>query len=86
MKETIFEDAGYIEFLGDRVKKIIENASEFDKYPHDENEFDEWKTNIEFVKEIIPFAQQFYKTFQELKETSKIHDNCMHPENDTLCL
>ena len=75
LKETIFEDAGYIEFLGGRVKKIIENASEFEKYPHDENEFDEWKTNIEFVKEIIPFAQQFYKTFQELKETSKIHDN-----------
>lgn len=75
LKETIFEQANYLSFLGDRVKKIIENSSEFERYPKDESEFENWKKDIEFVKDILPYAQQFYKTFQELKESSRIHDN-----------
>ena len=75
LNESIFDEAKYLNFLGDSIKNIIEKSSRFDLYPTDESAYLEWREQLEFIKDIVPFAQLFYRSFQELKDENKLHDD-----------
>lgn len=75
LSESIFDEADYLEFLGDRLKKTIEAAYRVEHYPKNEEDFTTWRENLLFIKDILPFAQQFYKAFQELKLDGKLQDS-----------
>lgn len=75
LKESVFEQDHYFKFLGDRLVSFIERSFSEKFIFHKLTDFFKWQDSMLTVVELLPYAQRFYQSFQELKGQDKIQDH-----------